>query len=207
MKSFTLLIGGILIVSSVVHAGSDGHHKAHVHGISEMTLVLEKNKLDIEFESPADNVVGFEHTASTPEQKRAVEKARDVLSAPQKLFQFSGATCALTHHQVDVSSLLSHEDHDHHEGHHGHEEHDHEEDDHDHDSDKGSHKESHKESHSEIKAEYQFQCKEGGKLKSISVGLLDAFPGIEKLNVKWVADGKQGATRLNKSVKTIDFNK
>jgi hypothetical protein len=183
MKNLVFCISGIFIYSVATNAGSNDHyhHKAHVHGIAEMTLALEKNKLEIVFESPADNIVGFEQKASTPEQERTVKKARDVLSAPHKLFLFAGATCVLTHHHVNVSSILDDEG-----GHHDHK--------------------SHKESHSEIKAEYHFDCKEGDKLKSISVGLLDAFSGIEKLNVMWVTDGKQGSARLNKSAKTIDLN-
>ena len=51
---FTLLLPLFLIAK--VHA-----EEAHIHGLATLTLALEGNSLEIEFESPAANLVGFEH--------------------------------------------------------------------------------------------------------------------------------------------------
>ena len=38
---------------------------AHVHGLSELAIAMEGEKLEIQFTSPAMNLVGFEHQASS----------------------------------------------------------------------------------------------------------------------------------------------
>ena len=45
---------------------------SHQHGLAELRLLLEEQRIEIEFESPAFNLVGFEHKTSNPEEKSLV---------------------------------------------------------------------------------------------------------------------------------------
>jgi len=45
-------------------------HSAHLHGHAELTLALEGRALEINLASPAANIVGFEHKATSSEQLR-----------------------------------------------------------------------------------------------------------------------------------------
>ena len=162
--------------------------KAHVHGVAELTLAVEGNNLEIAIESPSMNIVGFEHKASTPDQKAAVDKARKQLEQPGQLFAFSGTRCQIKNTVVDMTGVMHTEEkeHDHH---HHHEEH-------------GKHKEE-GETHSEITASYHFSCDNSADLSSVSVALLNQFSAIETLNASWVTASGQGAQKLTAKSNSI----
>ena len=155
--------------------------EAHVHGLATLTLALENQSLEIEFESPAANIVGFEHEAKSAEEKQAVKAAEVILESPATLFSFAGTGCQLKEAEVDISGLMEegHNDHGHHHDHH-HSSHDDHKDD----------------SHSEIKAHYHFTCNGAEQLESVSTTLFSQFPGIETINAMWVTDTRQGSKLL-----------
>ncbi len=68
----------ILILSIFVsyNAFAGSRHKAHDHGHAALSIVSEGNSLSLELESPAESIVGFEHTAKTEKEKRAVAEAQ-----------------------------------------------------------------------------------------------------------------------------------
>lgn len=153
-------------------------HESHVHGMAELLVVLEGAVLNIEFRSPAMNVVGFEHRAKTREQKAAVKQARTRLADGENLFEFGPERCELIEQDVSVGDLLD----DHH----------HEETD---DSPR----------HSDIIAAYQFSCRQADTLKSFSTHLPKIFDGVESLQVQWIVHGRQGSAKLNNSRSSLTF--
>ncbi|UTW45620.1 DUF2796 domain-containing protein [bacterium SCSIO 12696] len=167
------------------HSGVAQQQEAHLHGHGELTLALEGNTLEIGLESPAANIVGFEHRATSSKQKQTLERAKTTLEQPKQLFVFSGTECVPVEAKADLSALISH-DEDHHHGHHN--KHQKDED-----------------SHSEVTVSYRFNCIQGTKLNSMSVNLLDFFPGIEELDVMWITDNQQGSATLNSTTKVIRF--
>lgn len=173
--------------------------EAHVHGISELMIVAEGDTLEIQFKSPAMNLVGFEHRARTSHDITTVEKAAATLRQHDALFLMSDANCKQTNTLVDLSKIIDTDHHDnddenssndgkhahHNEAHETHEEHD------------GS--------HSEIIATYNYYCKERTSLPSITVKLFEFFTGIEEINTLWVNQTGQGAITLSPSYRTINF--
>ena len=173
-QQFALAIGSAWLIASYVSAEphEHGHHhqqEAHLHGYAELTLALEGDLLEINLESPAANIVGFEHRARTQQQVEAVKKAKSVLEAPAELFFFSGTQCSVRKATADFSALSQQDEHEH-----GYEE----------------------EKHSEVAASYSFRCPQAAQLKSITVKLHDRFPGIETLKAMWVTDKGQGSKEL-----------
>jgi len=129
--------------------GDGDHHRqhgSHVHGQSELTLAVEYDRLEIGFESPAANLTGFEHRATTPEQVRTLEAVRTALESPQTLFVFTGSRCSLEHADIDTAALSQTDELHHHEaadgGHHDADHHGDEHHDEEHDGD-GHHEEEH----------------------------------------------------------------
>jgi len=61
-------------------------------------------KGEVEFEAPADGVVGFESEAKTPAQKKAVERALDTLRkrAAELVIFPTASGCKLTPKEVDI---------------------------------------------------------------------------------------------------------
>ena len=78
---------------------------SHQHGLAELRLLLEEQRIEIEFESPAFNLVGFEHKASNPEEERLVRNVGAILASPAPLMSVKGGACSLDSSQVDVSSI------------------------------------------------------------------------------------------------------
>lgn len=171
------------------HGDHHQQQETHLHGQVEMTLAIEGNTIELNLESPAANIVGFEHSASTPEQHASVNRAKSILDSPEQLLTFIGTGCKATRQEVDVSAVLAAEDDDHkEEAHDEHDEHD-----------------EHGETHSEISARYQFHCAQGAKLTAIKVQLFDLFPGIETVRAAWVSDSHQASAMLTADSITINL--
>ncbi len=63
--------------------------EAHEHGHSIFNLIVENNSLYIEFESPAINLIGFEHNPETENQQAIIEQVREALLDFPALFKTS----------------------------------------------------------------------------------------------------------------------
>ena len=143
----------VLLVSSATAEAK--HHRAHLHGVADLTMVVEGNHLRIEFSSPAVSILGFEHKASNPTQLAAVADAEKKLGNTQSLFTFTGTQCDLRSTSINMSSLLdtasagegSHNRHK------------------ELKADKNS-----EEAHTNISALYNYNCADGEKLKFLRVG-------------------------------------
>lgn len=195
------------ILANVSYAEQKGTSlDAHVHGLSQLTIAVEGEKVELEFSSPAMNLVGFEHKATSKKDIAAVKQAESILRQPETLFSLSDAKCKPVYTNVDISGLI--EQHDDHHGHKGHDEHkDHNDhkghDEHkDHDDHK-EHKDHHDhkahdehETHSEIVANYSFACEGSSAISAVRVSLFESFVGIHKIQTMWVTPSKQGSAKL-----------
>ena len=97
MPIYTLILAICFSVNAFAGDGHDHehrHHDAHEHGVGEFNLATDGQKLIIEIELPAHDVVGFEHEARTKEQKSAVNAAVEKLKiAGQNVSIPSRANC------------------------------------------------------------------------------------------------------------------
>ncbi|PHR49431.1 DUF2796 domain-containing protein [Cycloclasticus sp.] len=168
---------------------------AHVHGVSELMVVAEENALEIQFKSPAMNLVGFEHQATSSKDIKAVEKAASTLRQHDSLLLMSNTNCKLTNTSVDLSKIVDTQHHD---------------NDHDNSPNEDEHahnnnKDDHDENHSEIMVTYKYHCEDSTSLPSITVNLFEFFTGIEEINTMWVNQTGQGAVTLRHNNRTINF--
>lgn len=68
---------------------------AHVHGVAKLQVAVDGNTLTLNFESPLDNLLGFEHQPRSEKQKAAVRAMAQRLNQPATLFlPTSAASCA-----------------------------------------------------------------------------------------------------------------
>lgn len=56
------------------HDHAHGSLGKHEHGVAQLNVALDGKTLELELDSPAMNLVGFEHAASTDADKAAVAK-------------------------------------------------------------------------------------------------------------------------------------
>jgi hypothetical protein len=93
-----------LILCAFLAQAQSTPQKAHQHGTAQINVALEGNKGELEFESPADGVLGFEHAPKTAAQKKTTA---DVLAKFKTqagtLFEFpAAAACTLTPKEVEI---------------------------------------------------------------------------------------------------------
>ena len=91
VRSFNAVIasvlGWMLIAPTALYAAS---LDAHVHGVAELTIAIEGKSLEVQFASPAMNLVGFEHKATSAEQMATVKKVETQLNESDALFVITG---------------------------------------------------------------------------------------------------------------------
>ena len=156
-------------------------HEPHVHGESRMGLAIEGNILEVELESPAHDIVGFERMPKTAEQRAAVKRALAVLKDGSALFRFSpGAGCALQGAEVETPLAGAA---------HG----------------KKAHGHAEEEEHSEFHAHYRFRCAEPGRLKGVEVLLFGSFPAMREIELVAILPGGQRAAALTPRSNRVDF--
>lgn len=113
-------------LATAMSAGAQQH--AHEHGVADLRVAIDGSTLLIEFESPLDNLVGFEHAPRDEAQFEALHRLGYVLRGHEGLFGLpQAANCVLTDLQIESPYSLHH-GHDHEHGHdhpseHGHHEH------------------------------------------------------------------------------------
>ncbi len=180
----TLLASAALALSFPVLADDHQHSlEAHVHGIGTLNIALENQLLELQLESPAMNIIGFEYQPTTEADIQSVKAAQNTLSNAAELFAFSpAAQCRLTSVSIENALLNGSGAHEH--------DHDH---DHDHESQHEADIAEHQ--HNDISAHYQYHCATPAQLNSIDLaGLFKLFTQTEKIQVQLiVGDHQQGA--------------
>jgi hypothetical protein len=193
MRRLLLALPFALLPLAIAHAADAGHEVehaslgAHEHGTARLNAALDEQTLELELDSPAMNLVGFEHPATSDADKAAVAQARAQLEQPLTLFSLPVAARCIVAKQELHSPLFGDKpdpgevaDHDDDDG----------DDDHDHGATPGEH---HHE-HSEIHAHYQFQCDNAAVIKQLNLAnLFKIFPATHKVQVQLIApSGQQG---------------
>ena len=186
MKNLSLLF--VIFLAGVFKTLAQGSLEAHVHGKASINLVLDDQSLFIEFESPAYNLVGFEHEPKDQIQHKEVQDSLSLLSRPREVFGLSDQAGCLVE-SVSVTTTMAGVG----KNTVGYEEEHHEEEHHDH-SDGDS---TNKESHSEFKANYLMTCSEPEKLRTIEFKLFKEFLGLKSVQVQWINGEGQGYIELN----------
>lgn len=90
------LIPLTLLAALQLIAINSSAHEAHVHGSATVLLAQDGNRLTLEFDSPLDNLLGFEHAPRTDKQKQAAKALLDLIQKPDTLLKLNAeADCQL----------------------------------------------------------------------------------------------------------------
>jgi hypothetical protein len=166
--------------------GYEQHH-AHVHGTAELLIAAEGQLLELEFISPAMNIVGFEHPPSTAEQRHAVQQAIALLQQPGRLFVLPAAAgCKLQ--EAEVETGLTGESHEH--------EHERAAHEHEHEAEEG---------HAEFHAHYHFRCSRPDALDGMDVTLFAHFPDTQHIRAQTLSSHGQHKAELDPQHHQLSF--
>ncbi|MFK3819649.1 DUF2796 domain-containing protein [Pseudomonas sp. NPDC089407] len=191
MRRLLLALPFALLPLAVAHAHDDHDHDhahgtlgAHEHGVAKLNVVLDGNTLELEMDSPAMNLVGFEHAASSEADKAKVAAVRQQLEQPLKLFGLASAAGCKEDQQALESPLFG--------------------DAAKADDDGDEHEKGH--AHSDINAHYQLNCATPGKLAQIDLApLYKAFPATQKINVQLIGPNGQKGVETSPAKAVVAF--
>lgn len=186
-----LLALALPLLLQIKGAAADEHfsHESHTHGLVELTVAIDNDELEIELNSPAMNLIGFEYKASTKSDLEVVKRAKAKLSQNNLLFLFSGGSCQLSNQAVDISSVIDTQQLKGHQP----KAHVHKSDH----QDKGN--------HNDISAVYHYSCEDISSLTNITVNAFNLFENIEEVQVFWINTSKQGEVLLNRTNNIINL--
>ncbi len=156
-----------------------GQPAAHEHGVADLRIAVDGTVLLIEFDSPLESLVGFEHAPTTPEQRSALAAVEQRLKDFDGLFSLpAAAACVVREVQLESPYPQTAGDHDDH--------------DHDHDGD-------HDDAHADMYVAYELSCTSPSALDAVGVGLIEAFPRIRAIRAETASPRGQGSVRLDRS--------
>jgi hypothetical protein len=197
MRRLLLALPFALLPLAVVAQAADEHdhdhdHEhgslgAHEHGVGRLNAALDGQTLELELESPAMNLVGFEHAATSDADKAKVTATRALLEKPLALFNLSPAAgCVVSSQELESPLFGDKPDAD---------------DDHDEDA-----KDEHHHDHSEIHAHYHFTCATPGALKTLDLAnIFNTFPATQKIQVQLIGPSGQQGVEVTATAAALKF--
>lgn len=199
-----LCLGGIGTASA-----ESGHHRhvdAHEHGSSELNIAIEGETLSLEYMAPAYDIIGFEYTPESSQEKATLDEAREKLRDGIALFGIpKAAECESVEREIEATFESLEEKHDDHGEHNDHGEHHEHEKDHDHHADK-DHDHGGEDAHAEFHAIYEYRCEAPSELDEWEVEVFDEFPNASEIQVQAISENGQTAHRLSRNKSTLDLS-
>ena len=183
----------LLPLAAMAHDDHDHDHDhehgslgAHEHGVARLNAVLDGSTLELELESPAMNLVGFEHAAVSDADKAKVAAVRKQLDEPLKLFGLTAAA-GCKESDTDLESPLFDDKPV-------------KDDDGDGDADEHEH------AHSDIHAHYRLECASPDKLKTLDLTpLFKTYPSTQKIQLQLIGPNGQQGVEATPAKATINF--
>lgn len=156
---------------------------AHVHGAANLQATLEGDTFVLALESPLDGLLGFERAPRGAAEQDKVRRMAASLRAADKVFVLSpdaGCTLAgvkLASAALDPALL----------------------------GEAGPAAKPAAGEHADLDAEFAFRCRRPDALRSLTVQLFDAFPGLRRLDVQLVTPKRQQGARLDPSQRRLEW--
>jgi hypothetical protein len=183
IQGVTLTIAALAMLQTTGNlAAAEQEHEqyaAHMHGEANLLVALEGDLLEIELDSPAINIVGFEHNPRDPGQEQIIQQAAAQLRQPDRLFTLPAAAgCVVEgvelHFPQSETPAAGDAGEDHPD-----------------------------EAHQDIEARYR--CTAAARLKQITLNLFDLFPATAEVEAQVISHGGQRQLELTKQRNTLEL--
>ena len=193
-------------------AQSRSNPEAHTHGMAQMTVLYEAGQLLIELETPAANILGFEHSPQNTEQWQQLSQRKKSLTEPKNVIvlqpdcEVQSVKVELPFRDKEEAANISKQPaaeppkhaHDGHKPHEGYDNHN--------DGTHSDHNAEPHETHQDIHLSYAWQCHRLVP-PTIKLQVFSLYPNFEKIQAQWIANGKQGATILDKNHVSLELKR
>jgi hypothetical protein len=149
----------------------------HEHGVVQLQISIEGERVDVALQAPLDSLLGFERAPRTDAERRAAAEALSTLRQPQSwLKPEAAAACALTQSSVDAGVLEA-----------------------------GA--QAPRDGHAEVEAAYALRCTQPQALSSLEVGLFEVFKRIQRIEIQTAGANGQGRSTLKRPARMVQLHK
>lgn len=172
--SRVLWVGVLVSACGLAQAAGKAAGKAHEHGVAQLDIAVSVDSVNIELDSPLDNLVGFERMPRTEAERERVNAAAQRLRDGAALFRIDpAAACTLARAEL-ASPVLR--------------------------PDPGTAAVS---EHVDMRGSYVFNCKAGAKASFVEVGLFDAFGRLKRIELQVLTPKGQLKATLRKPASRV----
>ncbi|MBT5301389.1 MAG: DUF2796 domain-containing protein [Tateyamaria sp.] len=173
----TILIFGITIITSYpLLAESTRQLESHEHGVGQLEVAIEGQKIAIDLHAPGADIVGFEYVAESSKDRKAVDTAITILGKPLDLFLISSdAKCNVMQAAAELESDDEHDEHQ------------------------------EKSAHTEFHASYILNCMNIAAMTEIKFAYFDLFPNTKELEVQMISDVGAFTFEIEREEPTLDL--
>jgi Protein of unknown function (DUF2796) len=155
--------------------------RPHEHGAVKLDVAIDGGTLTIAMQAPIDNLLGFERTPRNDAERQAAAALLGRLRHPDQaaaLFTTdTAAQCVLKQAEVQVAVL------------------------------EPITKPPANSDHAELEATYEFTCAQPAQLRSLTVGLFDAYPRIERIDVQVAGPTGQIKRQLKRPSRRVSLTR
>lgn len=172
MKLFTHLMIIIIISMITMRVFADEHQLgAHVHGVATLQAAVDAKILTLNFSSPLDNLIGFEHKSRNQAEVAQVQNMINQFYKTSLFVPTKAAQCKMQ--SINLESLVIKKN-------------------------PNAKKPQHEEpaGHADLDAELVYQCQQVKQLRDLQVNLFKTFPNLHELNAEVVSSQGQTAAKL-----------
>lgn len=163
-------------VALLLASPAHAQHDAHVHGEAEMTIAWASQMLVVELSTPAYNLFG----KPAPEDEADFAKL-DALKSGDWVRFVEEINCPVT--AAEISHPFEHA----HDGH-----------------DEKSHEDEHDTAHNDVDVSLTHHCSYDPSALDFSA-LFSAYPELHEVQVQWLTDSQQSATKLHADAAVLKF--
>lgn len=165
-----------IFAASVVGAEETRQMEAHAHGVGQLDIAFEGNKIAMALHAPGADIVGFEYVAESAGDRAKLDQAVATLARPLDLFILpAAAACSVVHASASLDSEEGHDEH------------------------------AQEEYHTEFHAEYVLNCADPAQATLITFAYFDTFPSALELEVQVISDRGATAFEVERDAPTLDL--
>lgn len=183
-RSRVLSVAGLALVLSAPSgmAAEHRHADGHVHGIAEINLAVEGKTIVVEFRSPTEGVMGFEHEAKSAADIKKRDAALKLINDrfDQLVILDGKLGCKSRGGKVVILRTDAHGEKAASSKGHGHKQ----------QKQSGEHREVH--------ASFSYDCERSPAGSRVSFGVTKMFPEIHELKIQVLSDTKQSGATIKK---------
>jgi Protein of unknown function (DUF2796) len=158
-------------------AAEQRHAEGHVHGVAEINIAVEGKKIVVEFRTPTEGLMGFEHEAKSDAERRKRDTALKLINDkfPEMVIlerkpgcRFEGGKATIVRSDSKDADSRGHGDHE----------------------KSGEHR--------EVRGTFSFECQSDPAGSRVRFGVAKLFPDIHEIKVQVLSDAKQSGVTIKK---------